>query len=117
MADTGTLNRNEWLAAFDRMTSDHEGDEVTIEVLDPTIGYEPEAERMPFSYLNYDPKDDVVIVAVGGRTPRYPVVLRHIVYRPSRVDIAVDEVPQPAVRVVEEDGTTTLVTFFPAAAS
>src|SRR4030088_2000232 len=116
MASTTTLDRDQWQSALDQLTADHDGEQVTIEVLDPSVGYQHEADRMPFVYINYDPKDDVVIVAVGGRPARYPVVLRHMIYPPSEVDIAVDDVPGPAVRVVEPDGTTTLVVFYPAGA-
>jgi hypothetical protein len=62
--------------------------------------------------INYDPKDDVVIVAVGGRSPQYPVVLRHMVWHPTEVDTGTDDLPQSTVRVVEADGTTTLVIFY-----
>jgi hypothetical protein len=109
---TETLDRTEWQNALDKLTAEHEGEHVTIELLDPEVGHQHEADRLPFAYINYDPKDDVVIVAVGGRSPRHPVVLRHMVWHPVEVDLAVDVIPEPAVRVVERDGTTTLVIFF-----
>ncbi|MBV9650854.1 MAG: hypothetical protein JO296_12030 [Pseudonocardiales bacterium] len=34
------------------------------------------------------------------------------VTNPTEVDLAVDGVPESAVRIVEPNGTTTLVTFF-----
>jgi hypothetical protein len=112
MAGTATLNRSQWKSALDQLTADHEGSHVTIELLDPVVGHQHEVERLPLSYINYDPKDDAVIVAVGGNSPQYPVVLRHMVWHPTEVDVAVEEVPEPAVRIVEPDGTTTLVIFF-----
>jgi hypothetical protein len=112
MAGTATFNRSEWKSAFDQLTADYEGRHVTIEVLDQVAGHQHEVERLPFSYINYDPKDDVVIVAVGGKSPQYPVVLRHMVWHPAEVDIAVEDVLEPAARIVEPDGTTTLVIFF-----
>jgi hypothetical protein len=105
--------RSDWKTALDQLSVDYADDYVTIDVIDPTVGPQSQAERLPLSYLIYDPKDDVVIVAVGGRTPRYPVVLRHMIWRPTNVDIATEDVPRPAVRVAESDGTTTLVTFHP----
>ena len=57
--------------------TEHQADDVTIEVVDPTFGPNQEAERLPLAYIEYDPKDDVVVVAVGGRTARYPVLLDH----------------------------------------
>jgi hypothetical protein len=112
VAGTTTLNRDEWKPALDQLTADHEGELVTIEILDPVLGYQYEAERLPFSAVTYDPSDDVVIVSVGGRSPRFPVVLRHMVWHPTEVDIVTDAVPHTAVRVVEPDSTTTLVTFY-----
>jgi threonine dehydrogenase-like Zn-dependent dehydrogenase len=109
MTDAATRVRGEWRTALDQMTADHAADQITVEVVDPEDGRGHEAERLPFSYINYDPKGDVVIIAVGGRDQRYPVVLRHMVYHPSGVDITED---RQAVRIVEPDGTITLVTFW-----
>jgi hypothetical protein len=113
MAGTTMRKRSDWKTALDQLTVDHADDAVTIEVIDPTVGPRSQAERLPFTYLTYDPKDDVVIVAVGGRTSRYPVVLRHMIWHPSEVDVSVEDAPRISVRVVEPDGTTTLITVHP----
>jgi hypothetical protein len=110
MADTSTTDRQGWVEGLDRLTKDREGQDVTIEVLDREYGDQREAERLPFAYTSYDPKDDAVIVAVGGRSSSHPVVLRHMVSHPTEVNIDLDG---GALRVVEQDGTTTIVTFFP----
>ncbi|MEU0184979.1 DUF5335 family protein [Streptomyces sp. NPDC006207] len=112
--DSEALDRGDWQMVLDGVTARHVGDLVTIEVLDPTLGPQHEAERLPFSYLGYDPRDDVVIAAVGGRPPRYPVVLRHMIVQPQEIDVATTDVPGTAVRIVAQDGTPTLVTFYPA---
>lgn len=113
MAESATTGPSTWTEQLDQLTKDREGQDVTIEVLGQTIGDEREAEHLPFSYTTYDQKDDVVIVAVGGRGRKYPVMLRHMVWHPNEVDV------DPAVgafRVAEQDGTTTIVSFFEAAA-
>jgi hypothetical protein len=79
MAYTSTTDRQGWVEGLDRLTKDREGQDVTIEVLDRSFGDQTEAERLPFAYTSYDPKGDVVVVAVGGRSSSYPVVLRHMV--------------------------------------
>jgi hypothetical protein len=109
MTDAATRIRGEWRTALDQITADHAADQITVEVVAPEDGRGHEAERLPFSYINYDPKGDAVIIGVGGRDQRYPVVLRHMVYHPSGVDITED---RQAVRIVEPDGTITLVTFW-----
>ncbi|MEU6867035.1 DUF5335 family protein [Streptomyces sp. NPDC046876] len=115
MAETPLLDRSRWTTALDELTEAHAGERVSIEVLDPEIGHQYEAERLPFSYLSYDPKDDVVIVAVGGQSSRYPVVLRHMVQHPKEVDVATAGVPEAAVQVLDQEGTATLISFFPVA--
>ncbi|MES4891570.1 DUF5335 family protein [Streptomyces sp. NPDC096012] len=114
MTGNGVLTRNEWKTALDRITEEQKGEHVTIEVLDPEVGHQYEAERLPFAYLTYDPKDDAAIVAVGGQSARYPVVLRHIIPHPTEIDVATEDIPEPAVRIVASDGTITLITFFKA---
>jgi hypothetical protein len=66
MAETMTIDRSQWVEQLDAVTREHEGDEITIEVLDKDWGDAHEAQRMPFSYVSYDKKDDVVIIGVGG---------------------------------------------------
>jgi hypothetical protein len=110
MTDTMATDRSQWAEQLDAVTRDHEGDEVTIEVLDKDWGDAHEAERMPFTYVTYDKKDDVVIIGVGGRSAAWPVLLRHMVRHPVEVLLATvgDEA---ALRVAEQHGTVTLVTI------
>jgi len=107
------LERGEWGTVLDEVTTAHSGELVTIEVVDPSIGHQYEAERLPFSYLAYDPKDDVVIVGVGGQSRRHPLVLRHMVPHPKEIDVSTQDVRQAAVRVVDPEDTATLITSFP----
>lgn len=68
------------------------------------------------AYAAYDPKDDVVVIAVGGRSPRYSVILRHMISHPTEVAAADVDTARAALRVIDADGTATLTSFFPAAA-
>lgn len=108
----GTADRTEWARLLDRLSREHDGQLVTIEVLDQMYGDQYEAELLPFVSALYDRKDDAVIVAVGGRTGRYPVLLRHIISHPTEVSAAQSRAGA-AFRVVGADGTATLVSFFP----
>jgi hypothetical protein len=111
MTGAATVDHSEWTSLLDRLTREHEGEYVTIEILDPALGDNPEVEKLPFQYATYDRKDDVAFVVVGGKTPQYPVALRHMVPHPADVTATMDP---PAVRVVDGEGTATLVSFFPA---
>jgi hypothetical protein len=108
MADASTTDRKAWVDQLDRITKEREGQYVTIEVVDRTYGDGTEAERMPFGYASYDQNDDVAIVAVGGNSGRYPVALRHMVWHPTEIDV---DPEAGAVKLVEPDGTTTIVSF------
>jgi hypothetical protein len=110
MTDTMAIDRSQWAEQLDAVTREHEGDEATIEVLDKDWGDAHEAERMPFTYVTYDKKDDVVIIGVGGRSAAWPVLLRHMVRHPVEVSLATvgDET---GLRVAEQHGTVTLVTI------
>ena len=112
MADTMTIDRTGWKGFFDTLSEDHHGEMITMEVLDPSLGDQIEAERLPFNYASYDPKDDVVIIGVGGDTPRFPVILRHMIWHPSEVDIAQLKATEPVLRVVDNDGQATLTHFY-----
>lgn len=106
-------DRTEWARLLDRLSREHEGELVTIELLDQTYGDQYEAEHLPFTSALYDRKDDAVVVSVGGRSGRYPVLLRHIISHPTEVSASRSRAGD-AFRVVEADGTATLVSFFPA---
>jgi hypothetical protein len=110
MTDTMTIDRSQWAEQLAAVTRDHEGDEITIEVLDKDWGDAHEAERLPFTYVMYDRKNDVVIVGVGGRSAAWPVLLRHMVRHPVEVSLATVG-DQAVLRVAEQNETVTLVTI------
>jgi hypothetical protein len=112
MSDLGPdLPRSQWQARLAELTEQHEGHRVAIELLDQEFGDEEEAEMLPLAFLEFDPKDDVVIVGLGGRDGRFPVVLRHIVEHPQ--GIAADSVGEDrvALDIVDGDGNHTIVTI------
>lgn len=110
MAETTPDRRVEWAALTDRLSADHAGYDTTIEVLDAAGGDSSLVERLPFDGITYDRKDDVLVVSVGGRAPRYPVVLRHLIAHPTGIDV--DLIPQgAALRITDSTGTTTLVSL------
>jgi Family of unknown function (DUF5335) len=111
MSDQGPeLPRSEWQAWLEELTKERGGHEVAIELLDRDFGDEAQVEMLPLAYVEFDPKDDVVIVAVGGRDGRYPVVLRHMVEHPQRIladGVGDDRV---ALDIVDGAGNHTIVT-------
>ena len=112
MSDQGPeLPRSQWQARLEELTKQHEGHEVAIELLDKEFGDEFEVEMLPLASLEFDPKDDVVIVAVGGRDGRYPAVLRHMVDHPQRIVADTYGEGRLALDIVDGDGDHTIVTI------
>lgn len=113
--NTETLARDAWQAALDDVTKIHEGNGATVEVVDREFGDQVEAtEILPLTYIEYDRKDDVVVIAVGGRTARFPVVLRHIIEHPQQIFIYPPRpAPTESIYVTDGEGNQTVVTLHP----
>jgi hypothetical protein len=107
------LERSAWRAFFDDLTKEHEGWRATVEVTSVDFGDQLEAEALPFAFVEYD-KDDDIVVGVGGRDSRYPVVLQHIVNGPQKV-LVDSSAPNTAtaIEVVGGDGTQTIISLSP----
>jgi hypothetical protein len=102
--------RSEWSDPTNRLTADHAGHGITIEVLDAEGGDAELVERLPFDSITYDHKDDVIVVSVGGRAPRHPAVLRHVIHHPQ--EVLFDLIGQgAALKITDVSGTTTLVSL------
>ncbi|MGV9307223.1 MULTISPECIES: DUF5335 family protein [unclassified Nonomuraea] len=104
--------RDEWHSFMDNLTRQYEGSDVTIEVLSESFGDLLQAERLPLAYLEYDDKDDIFSVGVGGRDGRNPVVLRHGIKRPRKILAATLGPDTPrAFDIVDAEGTQTIITL------
>ena len=109
-----TIPKSGWASFLNQVTKDHEGDDVTIEILGQDFGDQVQAERLPLAYISYDDADDVIVVGVGGRSGRYPVLLRHMVSHPAAV-LADPLLPglTRVLDIVDADGNQTLVHILP----
>ncbi|GLY92575.1 DUF5335 family protein [Actinoallomurus iriomotensis] len=113
MSQATTVDHGKWAEFFDTLSADHAGHSAAIELLDADFGDQFETERLPFAYASYDPRDDVVVIGVGGNSSRFPVLLRHMIDHPTEIDLTVPEPAETDVRIVGEDGTTTLLRLRP----
>jgi hypothetical protein len=64
---TRELGRTSWSAYFDSIAPSIEGTVLTVELIGEQLGDQTDVERLPVQAIGYDPKDDVLEVAVGGR--------------------------------------------------
>jgi hypothetical protein len=112
--DREELRREAWRDFLESVTKEHDTDDASIEVLSTEFGDQQEAERIPLAYIEYDDRDDAVIIGVGGRNSRYPVLLRHTIPHPRQIFV---HPPAPnvtrAIEIVGEDGDQTIVTLHP----
>jgi hypothetical protein len=107
------LDAGRWAEYLDTLTRTLEGSLVTIEVMSEEIGDQIDVERLPLQAIGYDRKDDVLEVAVGGRSPRFPVVLRHLISSPRAISVEERDSSRPsAILVTDADGLCTLVRVF-----
>jgi hypothetical protein len=106
---TEDLPKGAWRRALDEITLAYRGDVVSVEIVSRQLGDQVEIAALPLAYVEYDHKDDVVIVAVHD-SEGDDVVLRHIVEHPQHVRV---HPPLPeateALDVVGGDGTETFV--------
>lgn len=110
---TQELDAQRWHEYFDSLTPNIEGMLVTIEVMSEQVGDQLDAERMPLQAISYDPRDDVLEIALGGRGARYPVVLRHFISSPNTISVEESSSITPtAILVTDGGGVRTLIRLF-----
>ncbi len=110
---TRALGAERWAQYFDSIAPGIEGLLVTIEVMDEQLGDQIDVERLPVQTIGYDHKDNVLEVAVGGRTPRYPVVLRHFISAPQTIELEESgEATPSSILVTDAGGDRTLIRLF-----
>jgi hypothetical protein len=114
---TKELAADRWAEYFDAFARRSDGPLVTIEVMSEELGDQTDVERLPLQAIGYDPKEDALEVSVGGRSPRYPVVLRHFISSPQTISIEESGGPGPnAILVTDASGVRTLIRVFEPAA-
>jgi len=113
MSETRELQREQWADYLNSVTKADTGMLVTMEVMGEDVGDQVDVERLPLNLINYDHRDDVLEVGVGGFGTRYPVVLRHLISNPQTVEVQESEPLAPeTIKIVDSEGTTTLVRLF-----
>jgi Family of unknown function (DUF5335) len=113
---TQQLGAEEWVEYFDSIAPSIDGMLVTIEVMSGQLGDQVDVERLPLQAINYDPKDNMLDISVGGRSARYPVVLRHFIANPQTISVELSGPRPSAILVTDADGVRTLIRLFEATA-
>lgn len=100
---TRALNKTDWQSYFDRMAKALEGKRASVEITSPTLGDQWAARRLPLFGVVYDPKDDLIEIAMEG--------VEHLVHHPQAVTVEEQAGGLASLEIVAEDGAREIVMF------
>jgi Family of unknown function (DUF5335) len=95
------LDKTNWRAFFDRLSKLPEGKQAEIEVASLALGDQVEAEWLPLLGITYDPKDDLVEVALDG--------VDHMIPKPREIHVDEGFEGLVAVEIVDAQGTKQII--------
>jgi hypothetical protein len=98
---TRKLDKKEWRTFFDGVTTLLEGKQAEIEVASLRLGNQVQAEWLPLLGIVYDPKDDIVEVALEG--------LDHMIPSPREIYVQDGTEGVTALEIVDADEVRQLV--------
>jgi hypothetical protein len=99
--ETRRLDRSDWKYFFDFYSDLLSGKLAEIEVASLSIRDQIEAKWLYFRWLTYDPKNDVIEIALEN--------LDHTIHRPSEVYLAFGPDGLSSVEVTDQDGVQRVV--------
>ncbi len=95
------LEKAEWRGYFDFMSRGLEGTQAEIEVGALPLGDQVEADWLPLLGITYDPKGDLLEVALEG--------LDHLIHKPRDIQVDATNEQLMSVAIVDADGTRQIV--------
>ena len=95
------LDKKEWKAFFDGVSKVLGVKQAEIEVLSLDLGDQVEAEWLPLLGLTYDPKGDVLDVALEG--------LDHLISKPREIYVEDGNVGLASLAIVDAEGARQIV--------
>ena len=90
------LERAEWLPFLDRVSKGLAGKQAEIKVAALDLGVQLEAGWVPLIGLVYDPKDDIVEIALEG--------LDHMIHKPRELYVEEEGGQFSSLEVIDADG-------------
>lgn len=95
------IEKAEWHPFFDWVSKMIEGKRAEIEVASLSLGDQVEAEWLPLWGIVYDPKDDIIEIALED--------VDHIIYHPREVYMDDGGVLLASLEIIAGDGTRQIV--------
>lgn len=113
---TVEIARKEWIGALDEFNRKHQGALVSLDVLGPSIGAQPELRDLPLVGITAEPGNQGTISIAAARSADDH--LTHTIQSPTHIWIArSDEGADAALEIESADGTKTILRFQTAARS
>lgn len=97
------LDKEVWHPYFDAMSKVLTGKRAEIEVDSLQLGSQIQAQWLPLLGIVYDPKSDIVEVALEG--------LDHMIHHPREVYVDIDVTGLTSVEVIDEDDERQVITL------
>jgi hypothetical protein len=98
---TRKLDKAQWRTYFDRVSKSLVGKRAEIEVDSLSLGSQIETEWLPFLGIVYDPKDDLIEIALED--------VDHMIRHPDSVFVDEDLLALNSVEIVDRDGVKQIV--------
>jgi Family of unknown function (DUF5335) len=97
------LDKTEWRVFCDRVSKALVGKRAEIEIASLALGSQVEANWLPLLGIAYDPKDDIIEIALEG--------LDHMVHRPREMYVDLGPDGLTSMEVIDGDDIRQIVTF------
>jgi hypothetical protein len=107
---TYAIPASEWRAALDRFSLTHHGWPVTIEIVSPMTGAQPEVIELPLSGISLSAVNDDPAIAVT-MSRRAPEHITHVVEHVRRINVDHEAGEDSEIEVEAADGTRTVLRF------
>jgi hypothetical protein len=90
------LDKKQWKPFFDGISKVLGAKQAEIEVLSLDLGDQIEAEWLPLLGITYDPKDDLIEVALEG--------VDHLIPKPQEVWVEADGLDLSSIQIIDVNG-------------
>jgi Family of unknown function (DUF5335) len=95
------IEKSKWAAYCEFISEAVQGGQAEIEVASLDLGNQVEAEWLPLIGISYDPKDDIIDIALEG--------IDHIIHQPRELRADGEFAELSALEITDKDGTQHLV--------
>ena len=100
-----------WLRTLDEFSSVHEGALISLELLAPALGAQPEMRELPLVSITAEgcTRDSIITIAAAGSNGEH---ITHFIHAPTRLRIErTNDGADVALQVESADGSVAILSF------